>query len=424
MEINEKKNKIQDAAVETWIYSGKKGTVEAITGIGKMFIFLKALLTMPRNQQDTVHLFLAETTARDRDLQEQITIFNKIYNVDVLAMYNLQFHCYQEVYKWKQYKLGLVGCDEIHEQLTPAYILFHLNNKCDAVIGLTALLLPGPTYNIKRDIPLRNYFGKDLVTKIDMVNKIAPVCFTYTVNQGQQDETSRKLNIYVIKHQLNKTIKNHLGGSVHAQFYQTEASAYSYLTKVFNDAINLEQKKDEDWFKYEERRELKIIQASNKRSQFLYNILSKVAVVKILLANIKTKSIIFSTSLESLKKMTHNIVSSHNTDAVNESILNNFSKNIISVIGSFKKLVQGANLPDLDNCIIASYYSSEVKLIQMMGRLRQNKDKIGNVFIIVTQGTQEVIWFNKMIKDVTDYNIIYCENAADCITKYKQNNEE
>jgi superfamily II DNA or RNA helicase len=421
MELNEKKNRIQDDAIEKWIYLGKRGTVEAITGIGKMFIFLKALMTMPKHQQDTVHLFLAETTARDRDLQEQIKVFNKIYNVDVLAMYNLQFHCYQEVYKWKNYKFGLVGCDEIHEQLTPEYIKFHIYNKYDAVIGLTALLKSEQYYTIKKDLPLRNFFGKDMINKYEMIAKIAPICFKYTVNQGQLDNTSRKLNIYVIQNKLDSVNKNVLGGAKHSPFYQTEASAYSYATKLFNEAVNLEPKENEDWVRFEEKRQLKIIQASNKRSNILYNLLSKVCIIKVLLANIKTKSIVFGTSLESLKKITPNIVSSLNSDSVNNVILNNFEKDIITVIGSFKKLVQGANLPDLDNCFIMSYYSSQVKLIQMMGRLRQNKDKVGNVFIIVTQGTQEVVWFNKMIQDVTDYNIIYCDGVQDCLTKYRDN---
>jgi len=421
MELNEKKNRIQDAAIEKWIYLGKCGTVEAITGIGKMFIFLKALCTMPRHQQDTVHLFLAETTQRDRDLQEQIKIFNKIYNVDVLAMYNLEFHCYQEVYKWKGYKLGLVGCDEIHEQLTPEYIKFHLYNKYDAIIGLTALLKSDQFYTIKKDLPLRNFFGKDMINKYEMIAKIAPICYRYTVNQGQLDDTSRKLNIYVIQNKLDSVNKNVLGGAKHSPFLQTEASAYSYATKLFNEAVNLEPKPEEDWIRFEEKKQLKIIQASNKRSNILYNLLSKVCIIKVLLANIKTKSIVFGTSLESLKKITPNVISSLNSDSVNDVILNNFAKDIITVIGSFKKLIQGANLPDLDNCFIISYYSSQVKLIQMMGRLRQNKNKVGNVFIIVTQGTQEVVWFNKMIKDVIDYNIIYCDGVQDCLTKYREN---
>jgi len=422
MELNEKKDKIQNDAVEKWIYSGKQGTIEAITGIGKMFIFLKALMTMPRHQLDTKHLFLAETTTRDKDLQEQIIIFNSIYNVDILALYNLEFHCYQEVYKWRGFKFGLIGCDEVHDQLSPEYIKFHLNNKYDAIICLTALIVSTQTYNLKRDIPLRNYFDKDLVTKHDMIAKIAPICFKYTVNEGQLDNTSRKLNIYIIKNQLDDKNKNVIGGGKHQKFYQTEASAYSYATKLFNDARNLEQKVDEDFIKYEERRQLKIIQASNKRSKLLYDLLSKVCIAKVLLANIKTKSIIFGNSISSLKKITPHVVCSQNDEDTNDSILDRFNRSIITTIGSFKMLKQGKNLKGVDNCFITSYYSSEVDIIQRIGRLRQNGDKVGNVFIIVTEGTQEVVWINKMLQNLTDFDFIYCSNVTECIEKYKQNN--
>ena len=421
MELNEKKDKIQNDAVEKWIYSGKQGTIEAITGIGKMFIFLKALMTMPRHQLDTKHLFLAETTTRDKDLQEQITIFNSIYNVDILSLYNLEFHCYQEVYKWRGFNFGLIGCDEVHDQLSPEYIKFHLNNKYDAIICLTALIVSTQTYNLKRDIPLRNYFDKDLVTKHDMIAKIAPICFKYTVNEGQLDNTSRKLNIYVIKNKLDDKNKNVIGGGKHQKFYQTEASAYSYATKLFNDARNLEQNKDEDFIKYEERRELKIIQASNKRSKLLYELLSKVCIVKVLLANIKSKSVIFGNSITSLKKMTPNVVCSQNDENTNDLILDRFNKDIITTIGSFKMLKQGKNLKGVDNCFITSYYSSEVDIIQKIGRLRQDGDKIGSVFIIVTEHTQEVVWFNKMMENIKEYNIIICENIQDCLIQYRSN---
>lgn len=421
MELNKKKDKIQNDAVEKWVYSGKQGTVEAITGIGKMFIFLKALMTMPRHQLDTKHLFLAETTTRDKDLQEQILIFNSIYNVDILSLYNLEFHCYQEVYKWRGFNFGLVCCDEFHDQLSTEYIKFHMNNKYDAIIGLTALVVSTQSYNLKRDIPLRNFFNKDLVTKHDMIAKIAPICFKYTVNEGQLDNTSRKLNIYIIKNQLDDKNKNVVGGGKHQKFYQTETSAYSYATKLFNDARNLEQKVDEDFIKYEERRTLKIIQTSNKRSKLLYELLSKVCIVKVLLANIKSKSVIFGNSITSLKKMTPHVVCSQNEEETNDLILERFNNDIITTIGSFKMLKQGKNLKGVDNCFITSYYSSEVDIIQKIGRLRQDGDKIGNVFIIVTEHTQEVVWFNKMMENIKEYNIIVCENVQDCLIKYREN---
>lgn len=154
----------------------------------------------------------------------------------------------------------------------------------------------------------------------------------------------------------------------------------------------------------------------SKRSNILYNLPSKIDIVKILLSKLKNKTIIFSNSLDILLKITSNVISSRNTSEKNEEIRNSFDKGIINTIGSFKKLEQGANLNDLDNVIIMSYYSKSKSLIQRLGRLRNN-GKVGNVFIIVTKDTQEEKWFNKMFEKINNLNLIYCKNVKDCINK-------
>lgn len=419
MELNTDKDQIQNTAVEAWINkTNKKGTVQMITGIGKTFMALKALYTMPKFT-DTLHLFLAETVERQSDLIKDIVKFNAINNCNVMQDYNLQFQCYQTVYKWQNHKFGLVICDEIHDQLSPEYFKFHLYNNCDAVLGLSALINSDRSYVIKKEHDLRSHFNKDIINKHDMLNHIAPICFKYSVNEGQKENTSRKLNIYVIKHTLDSVTKSIKAGNSKSRFYQTELAAYSYANKLFNTAVNIQPQQNEDFYVYEQRKNIEIMKASNKRSKVLYELPSKIDVAKTLLEKLNSKTIIFGNSLEQLSKITPNVVSSNNTDEKNEEIRNNFDNNIINTIASFKKLKQGANLDGVDNCIFISYYSSEVDFIQRVGRLRQNKGKVGNVFILVTENTQEEKWFNKMMENMTEYTIIPCENIDDCLTKYK-----
>ena len=422
MELNQLKNNIQDKAIENWIYkTQKKGTVESITGSGKNFIFLKALYTMPKNRKDIIHLFLAETTERQKDLEAEIEKFNKIFNVDVHRDYTLNFYCYQTVYKWRNHKLGLVGCDEIHDQLSPEYIKFHIYNDYDAIIGLSATISAGQYYCLKRDLDLVGFFGKTMVNKIDMINEIAPICFTYTTSDGQIDGTSRKLNIYVVKNRLNSNMKCVKAGNLKNPFWQTEVDAYKYINNKFNETLVLEQKENELIADFDIRRDLEIKKVASKRSKLLYNLKSKDAIVKILLNRIDEKTIIFGNSLESLERIIPDqVVSSNNTDEENDLIIDKLNKNEIKSIGSFKKLKQGKNLPGLDNCIIKDYYSNEVDFIQKVGRLRQNGDKLGHVFVIVTEGTQEVIWFNKMVQNCTEYNYILCENTNEAIEQYNK----
>jgi len=300
---------------------------------------------------------------------------------------------------------------EIHDSLSPVYSQFYLNNKFNALIGLTATLNGSIEYEIE---------GKK-VTKKDLLNQIAPVCFTYTVNQGQLEGTSRKLNIYIIKHKLDDKTRNIKAGNQYKSFLQTELSAYDYWDKQFKKLLFLEPVEGEDVSKFEALKNLKIQVASNKRKDLLYKLPSKIEVVKKLLSVLKDKTIVFGNSLDSLLKITPNTVSSRNTDDKNKLIRDNFDKDKINTIASFRKLQQGANLSNLDNVILHSYYSVEGKIVQMLGRARLNGDKEGNVFVIVTENTQEVKWWNNATANFTEYNIIECEGIDDCINKYKEN---
>jgi len=418
VEINEQKNNIQNEALLAWQSNNKCGTTEMITGVGKTFLALKSLYTMPKNDQDTIHLFLAEQKDRLDDLIKDIAKFNVINDCNVMEDYNLQFQCYQTVYKWKEFQLGLVICDEIHDSLTPEYFNFYLNNSFDAILGLSAKVPNITNYTIKKIPKLRDLFKKDIITKHDMLGYAAPICFKYNINQGQTDGTSRKLNIYVVQCELDKINKNIKAGNQKTPFLQTEWAAYSYLDKLFKNAINLVPYQNEDFYDFEERKNLEIIKISNRRSKLIYELPSKLKVLQKILNNVEGKSIIFGNSLDQLKKVVANVVSSKNTDEQNSKIREFFDSGLIKTIGSFKKLKQGANLDKVDNCIIHSYFSTELDFIQRIGRLRQNEEKEGNVFILVTKDTQEEVWLKTMLQNVIDYDVTYC-NIDECV-KYME----
>lgn len=398
--LNELKDKIQKEALNEWLKNDKKGTAELATGVGKTILALHALYTMDKD--DTIHLFLAETTERKKDLLNDIKKFNQLFNCDVVNDYNLKFYCYQTVYKWKDRQFGLIIADEIHDSLSPKYSEFYFNNKYKAVLGLSATV----------DRKTKYEENGNVFSKGQLLDKIAPSIFKYTIGEGQNEGVSRKLNIYVINHELNNIDKTVKAGSLKKSFLQTEKASYDYWDK--------EHKRS--WFIEDpEMKALKIRITSHKRSNLLFNLPSKVNIVKKLLNNLEGKTVIFGNSLEALLKITPNVVSSKNSEDKNNYIRHNFDNNKISIIASFKKLKQGANLNSVDNCVIHSYYGVEKDIIQRVGRLRQNGDKIGNVFILLTKDTQETIWFSKMMENMNDFNIINCDNIEDCLNKYKIN---
>jgi superfamily II DNA or RNA helicase len=399
--LNELKDKIQREAVRAWVEKHKKGTLELSTGTGKTIAALHCLYTMPRN--DKVNVFLAETTEREKDLLNDILLYNKLFDVDVLKDYSLVFKCYQTVYKYEDYDLGLVIADEIHMALSPQYSQFFYNNKYDAIVGLSATVDRKTSYDVNGVI----------FTKGQLLDEIAPVCYTYTINQAKKDGVGRCLDVYVIYQELDMVNKNIPAGNAKKRFFQTEYDAYSYWDK--------EHKKS--WFiEDQETKDMKIRVTSNKRSYVLFNLESKIKTIQELLRNIRGKTILFGNSLDALLKVTPDVVSSRKSDDQNNAIRDSFDSGKIKTIGSFKKLRQGANLTDLDNAIIMSYYSSEVHAIQQWGRLRKNGEKSGSIFILLTKNTQEEVWFAKMIENMSDFNIIYCKDLGDCLIKYKKNN--
>lgn len=395
------KDRIQKEALNQWITNEKKGTIELATGIGKTILALHALYTMDSNSD--VHLFLAETVGRKKDLLKEIEKYNELFDRDVFQDYNLQFYCYQTVYKWAGRNFGLIIGDEIHDSLSPAYSKFYFNNNYKAIIGLSAT------------IDRKTSYEEDNIrfTKGDLLDKIAPSIYKYTINQGQVEGVSRKLNMYIVPQYLDCVNKNILAGSVKNRFYQTEKAAYDYWDKEHKKA----------WFILDDTlKDLKIRITSTKRSNLLFNLPSKQNVVKKLLTNLNNKTILFGNSLDSLLNITKDTVSSRNTEDKNNEIIDKFDNDELDLIASFKKLKQGANLENADNCILMSYYSTEKDIIQRIGRLRNN-GKIGSVFILLTRYTQEEVWFGKMMNSVTDFNIIHCNDIDDCIAKYKQNEE-
>jgi superfamily II DNA or RNA helicase len=395
MTNNEKKDKVQQEALSKWLASNKKGTCEIITGLGKTFIGLHALYTMPKS--DKVHLFLAETTDRKRDVLKDIQKYNKIFNRNVLQDYNLKFYCYQTAYKWKDKEVGLVIADEIHDAMSPSYCRFFLNNKYDGVIGLSATINGNTRYTVK---------GKEF-TKGELLNRIAPIIFKYTIDEGQKEGTSRDLRVFVIKHKLDMVTKNIKAGNKKKPFFQSEYAAYDYWDRQLKRCY---------FIKDPVQKSVMMKVNAGRRSKILYDLPSKVNGAKELLAGLDSKTIVFGNSLDTLLQLTPNVVSSKNSDDKNKRIRNAFDKGKINIIGSFKKLKQGANLDGLDNCVIVSYYGTDKDLIQRIGRLRTN-GKQGNVFIFVTEDTQEEVWFSKMFENISNLKFIHCNSVEECIKK-------
>lgn len=294
--------------------------------------------------------------------------------------------CYQSAYKYSLQEIfgnnypTLVVCDEIHELLTPTRFKFaedNLNKSEVFVLGLSATIDSRTKYKTEA--------GEYI--KTDLLDTFAPVCFRYTVKQGQEDETSRKLKIYVVRHELSNA-KTVLTGSKDKKFLVSEASNYEYLTREFKKSLFLPMSN--------KSRDFLIRNAASRRAKFLYNLPSKIEKCKQLLSQIPGRTLVFGNSVDSLLEITPNVIAGKVKNY--EQILADFKAGKINTAAAFKILEQGENIPDLDNLVLLSYYGKTKAWVQRIGRLRQS-NKIGRVYVFLTKDTQEEVWFRNMTED-------------------------
>lgn len=402
----DKRDTIQFTALNKWISAGKIGTTEIATGLGKTFIALRALHTMEKD--DRIHLYLAETTSRKKDLIESIKKFDRIYHCNTLEDYNFQFHCYQTVRNWRSKHLGLVIADEIHDSLTPENSKFYQYNNYDALLGLSAKIDVNTEYKEVRGI--LSY----TITKQTYLNRYCPIIYSYTMSEARKNNLNKDLTIHIIKHDLDFKKKSVKQGKKGSEFYITELDAYNYWDKKYNDSLKIKD--------YKKRHIYQKI-ATSRLCNILYNLESKVKATRKLL-KVVDRCIIFGNSVDALQKVTPFVVSSRNNDDKNDYIRRRFENNLIDNIASFKKLKQGANINNLLNMILMSYFSKEGDIIQRFGRLRKNGDEKGDVFIFVTQNTKEEYWYRQMLKEIMDdYKLITHQTLDRCINFIEYKNK-
>ena len=192
--LDSKRGEIQDSAVATWDKTGRKGTINLSTGIGKTFCFIKATRLLPKGSSI---LFLAETSQREFDLEKDIKFFKKLYGYDLKSVHNLTFMCYQSSYKLTNTTWDLVCADEIHMSLTPQYTKFYKNNVYKHILGLSATVDRTTKYLdeegneiINDEEPLKSIYTADLY---HATIKVLQECMSKIESQQAQIEELKAL---------------------------------------------------------------------------------------------------------------------------------------------------------------------------------------------------------------------------------------
>jgi superfamily II DNA or RNA helicase len=393
----ERLNYHQDQAVEAWVQNNYVGTWMLFPGAGKTIASLKAAYRLLEdgkiNKGDTI-VFLAETIVREKTLfEDEIPKFKSLFDKDPVADFNIQFRCYQAmpVEEFNNFEnIGLLVADEIQDGLSAKYSENIINNKCKHVVALTgAMSLDQHVYpqDIQDNADLLTIYQTDaetkrgeiteFISKGQLLSMYIPVVYKVETKQAIEEGMIAKYQTWIINHHLDtqdRSIKIW-------KSYDTLGTEQEYYLKKDNFRKDFRKPK---YLKMAIGREL---------TTFLYNLKSKVATTKALLSTLSGKTLIFGERLDILENICP-VVRSDNA----LELIEKFNSGEEPVIASSKMLKQGITLEGVQNIIFFSYSSKWHNMEQRRARIRW-VEGVANLYFIVTQGTLEEKWFDKLKKE-------------------------
>jgi len=412
-EINSVKDEIQQQAHAVWLAAGRVGTMAAGTGFGKSKVAVMECQRMERelillehylqNESKPILLVTPTEKLRDENWPREFSDWDCHYmydrNVKAICFASLK----NEMNNPTRYKLIIL--DEVHRltELSATAFLqtgedvlttFLSTNLADAVMGLTATV-PDP----KRD-----------PEKAAIIAKIAPVVFTYSLDQGVADGMIADYEIRVIETYLDDSTKNITAGTKTAPFQTTEYAQYNYMEKQIKKyraqaggAATPKQKAS---------LEKLAMFATMARNRFLYNLPSKTALAAKCIKSISAgkRTLVFAGSIAQCEELLgENVYHSKS----GSTAINRFNTAQINILGVVNAANEGLNFFELDQSLIIQVDSNERNLVQRVGRcLRQRDGHKAIIYILCVQGTADERWLEKSLKGFDQSKITYYSSKS------------
>lgn len=364
--INQKKAALQHDTKLKWYGANCRGTLALATGAGKSKIAIDVVVE--NSKWENIYLVVPTEKLRDENWHEE---FKKWHHPK--DYHRLKRVCYASLTKIKDEEIDLIICDEFHN-VTELNSSFFTNNKVKRVLGLTAT---PPEDQVKQDL----------------FKKIAPVIYTYKLDEGVRDGIIAPFEITIVECRLDTINKYIQAGTKDKPFMTTEDKHYQYLSK---QVLLMQYAGKKEVAKY------KIID----RMRFIYNLQSKTEVAKKIIVNqLKDKrSLIFCGSIQQANELCEHRFHSKTSD----KDLKRLISGEISQLSSVNCLNEGINIPDLEAAVIVQLNSKEKDTIQRIGRLLRMRDgHLAQVYILTTINTVDETWCKKALQSFNPANIKY-----------------
>ncbi len=341
----ENKARVQKEALDAALSAGGSGVIEAATGFGKSKVgveWVEAIRHLILSQEDREAkglLVVPTEELRDVGWPEEFTKWG-------VSSEGIKRICYSSLAKENLDKYDFILYDEYHRTTLPNLkkLIEYLKNPKVYALALTATL------------PKKIVFEEE-AERIHHLRTVLPIVYTLSIDEAVELGLVADFEITVLKYYLDEVNKNVIGGSVKALFKQTEAGRYAYLTNNLKRAAVI-AKADPSKMGWK-------MATISKRTNFLYNLPSKLMLAKKCLAQLQrdplARTVVFAGSIEQANELCGEDV--YHSASTREA-LDKFQNKQISLIGSVRCLNEGLNLNDPTQALVVQLDSVERSIVQ------------------------------------------------------------
>jgi len=405
------KTLLQEKALNIWKSNKGIGTLEIATGVGKTKIALDAIKAVYNRllKEDENHVFKCLIIVPTEVIRDQVfpSEFEKWNMLDIMSKF-CQIECIQTVYKYIDRTYDLVIVDEIHRILPIEdqyeYYKFFNNNTYKYILGLSATIDKQQLFRL---------------------NRIAPVCFKYTLDNALEDGIISAFKIYNVAVSLTEEEKVNLG-KIQRNYNYYEGllggkfEAFDEATKYLGGNYLSEQISVEE-LKVKKMLANNFFRAIKARKKLLEEAAEKQIVLKELL-DIKpfkeSQGIIFSGST----KVASKLIEINNKVGVYHSLkpqksraetLNLFNEGTLRYLSTVNALNEGLSINSIEFAITLASSSKARILIQRCGRIcRYVKNKQAILINLYIEDSQEVKYLRSSQLNLTNH-VIWCKSIDD-----------
>lgn len=416
------KDIVQAEAREALRLNNGVGTLLMGTGTGKSRVGVLEICHELDNFDFTSYrpplIIVPSRKLRDKNWEEEFVKWEKGEEFK-----KIERSCYVSINKRSGGKYRLVVLDEAHK-ITPENYKFFQNNIVERVIALTATR---PKDKKKREL----------------LDSLAPVVYTYNLDQAVQDGIVAPFNIHIIWTTLDDIRRYIKTGNAKKSWYTTEQKQFDYLTSVIennkgkikswredNQEISpyisnyqreKSEKRGDDYLKnFSEDNQKEILKKykefsylesqllikTMERIRFIGGLESKEIIVEDLITRLlleENRFLVFCASIAQTEKLCNGYTFHSET---NSEAFNAFVAGEIDYLAVVDGINEGINFPFIDSAVANKLNNNDINFIQRLGRIvRFREGHRARFFIVAVKGTSEEDAVKSSLKTFDETNI-------------------